>query len=100
MRQNVSAVSDTKEVDVPASFEIDTKNNPDSEASWRRVFYLCLAVRMVNSLLVQTYFNPDEHWQSLEVAHRLVFGYRILVDLIWPFFFLFFFSIFILSVDS
>ncbi|KNA07616.1 hypothetical protein SOVF_170180 isoform A [Spinacia oleracea] len=75
MRQNVSAVSDTKEVDVPASFEIDTKNNPDSEASWRRVFYLCLAVRMVNSLLVQTYFNPDEHWQSLEVAHRLVFGY-------------------------
>jgi phosphatidylinositol glycan class B len=25
--------------------------------------------------LVQTYFNPDEHWQALEVAHHTVFGY-------------------------
>ncbi|CAL1376987.1 unnamed protein product [Linum trigynum] len=39
------------------------------------IFLLCLAFRIVNSLLIQTYFNPDEHWQSLEVAHRLVFGY-------------------------
>ncbi|CAK9140301.1 unnamed protein product [Ilex paraguariensis] len=40
-----------------------------------KVFVLCLAIRMANSLLVQTYFNPDEHWQSLEVAHRIAFGY-------------------------
>ncbi|GAA0176355.1 glycosyltransferase [Lithospermum erythrorhizon] len=25
--------------------------------------------------MVQTYFNPDEHWQALEVAHRITFGY-------------------------
>ncbi|GER56082.1 GPI mannosyltransferase [Striga asiatica] len=30
---------------------------------------------MINSLLVQTYFNPDEHWQAPEVAHRIAFGY-------------------------
>lgn len=24
---------------------------------------------------MQTYFNPDEHWQALEVAHRITFGY-------------------------
>lgn len=39
-----------------------------------RIFLLCLAFRVVNALLIQTYFNPDEHWQSLEVAHRTVFG--------------------------
>ena len=35
---------------------------------------LC-AFRMINTLLVQTYFNPDEYWQGPEVAHRMVFGY-------------------------
>eukprot|EP01080_Neovahlkampfia_damariscottae_P002847 gene2847-4690_t len=32
----------------------------------------------MNSFLVQTYFNPDEYWQSLEVAHRMSFGYGYL----------------------
>ncbi|GKV22306.1 hypothetical protein SLEP1_g32188 [Rubroshorea leprosula] len=41
----------------------------------KRVFALCLAFRIVNALFIQTYFNPDEHWQALEVAHRIVFGY-------------------------
>ncbi|KAL9339450.1 hypothetical protein Peur_068465 [Populus x canadensis] len=44
-------------------------------SSERNIFTLCLAFRIVNSLLIQTYFNPDEHWQALEVAHRIVFGY-------------------------
>lgn len=43
--------------------------------SSRKIFFLCLVARIVNALLVQTYFNPDEHWQALEVAHRVVFGY-------------------------
>ena len=30
--------------------------------------------RAVNAVLVCTYFNPDEYWQSLEVAHRMAFG--------------------------
>ena len=33
-----------------------------------------LAYRLANSAVVCTYFNPDEFWQSLEVAHQLVFG--------------------------
>ncbi|KAL5199441.1 hypothetical protein ABZP36_020644 [Zizania latifolia] len=41
----------------------------------RRVLALALAFRAVNALLVRTYFNPDEHWQCLEVAHRIAFGY-------------------------
>ncbi|CAN8299895.1 unnamed protein product [Cochlearia groenlandica] len=47
----------------------------DRTRSTRRIFVFCLAFRVVNALLIQTYFNPDEHWQSLEVAHRTVFGY-------------------------
>ncbi|XP_021899812.1 GPI mannosyltransferase 3 isoform X2 [Carica papaya] len=44
-------------------------------SSLKRIFVACLAIRIVNALLIQTYFNPDEHWQSLEVAHHIVFGY-------------------------
>lgn len=44
-------------------------------SSAKRVLIVCLGLRMVNSLMVQTYFNPDEHWQALEVAHRIAFGY-------------------------
>lgn len=43
-------------------------------SSEKRVFAFCLAFRMLNALLVQTYFNPDEHWQGPEVAHRIAFG--------------------------
>ncbi|XP_043934886.1 GPI mannosyltransferase 3 [Protopterus annectens] len=37
-----------------------------------------VAVRVVNCFLVQTSFVPDEYWQSLEVAHRMVFNYGYL----------------------
>ena len=33
-----------------------------------------LAFRLVNALLVQTHFEPDEAWQCLEPAHLLAFG--------------------------
>ena len=39
------------------------------------LFLFVLLFRIVNALTVQTYFNPDEYWQSLEVAHYDVFGY-------------------------
>lgn len=53
-----------------------TTNALESEEVWKEmwVWRACLAARMLNAMLVQTYFNPDEHWQSLEVAHRMVFG--------------------------
>ncbi|TRY90141.1 hypothetical protein DNTS_033334 [Danionella cerebrum] len=31
--------------------------------------------RLINCFLVQSSFVPDEYWQSLEIAHRMVFGY-------------------------
>ncbi|XP_077050082.1 GPI alpha-1,2-mannosyltransferase 3 isoform X3 [Siphateles boraxobius] len=31
--------------------------------------------RLLNCLLVQTSFVPDEYWQSLEISHRMVFSY-------------------------
>ncbi|KAJ2358450.1 glycosylphosphatidylinositol anchor biosynthesis [Coemansia erecta] len=38
-------------------------------------FGTLLALRLANAMLVQTFIHPDETWQSLEVAHRLAFGY-------------------------
>ncbi|KAL4096336.1 hypothetical protein PRIC1_009696 [Phytophthora ramorum] len=44
-----------------------------------RVFWVSVAAfRLWNALFVRTSFNPDEYWQSTEVAHRLVFGYGYL----------------------
>ncbi|KAL4236615.1 hypothetical protein ACF0H5_004999 [Mactra antiquata] len=34
-----------------------------------------ISLRLVNSLLIQTSFVPDEYWQSIEVSHNMVFGY-------------------------
>ncbi|KAI7903719.1 Alg9-like mannosyltransferase family-domain-containing protein [Cokeromyces recurvatus] len=38
------------------------------------VFIFCLVFRFFNAHLTRTYDNPDEYWQSQEVAHNLVFG--------------------------
>lgn len=37
---------------------------------WTHLLY-----RLINSLVVRSYFSPDEYWQSLEVAHNMIFGY-------------------------
>ena len=37
-------------------------------------FWAIWAWRAAQAVLVCTYFNPDEYWQSLEVAHEMVFG--------------------------
>ena len=39
------------------------------------VLWMALLLRVVNAFSVQTYFNPDEYWQALEVAHRMAFGF-------------------------
>lgn len=41
---------------------------------WTRPFLAALVVRVACALAIGTAFAPDEYWQSLEVAHRLVFG--------------------------
>lgn len=42
------------------------------------VFQFILSIRLTSVVLVQTFYVPDEYWQSLEVAHKLVFGYGYL----------------------
>lgn len=61
--------------DLSQRVEERSPSNDHIFLSPNRVFTVCLAMRMANSLLVQTYFNPDEHWQAPEVAHRIIFGY-------------------------
>lgn len=39
-----------------------------------------LVFRLFNYLIVQTYYVPDEYWQSMEVAHNQAFGYPFLSD--------------------
>ena len=39
------------------------------------IILFLFAFRLFNSVIVTTYFDPDEHWQSLEIAHGWVFGY-------------------------
>jgi phosphatidylinositol glycan class B len=54
-----------------------------------------LVTRLSSVFVVQTWFVPDEYWQSLEVSHRLSFGYGYLTwewlegirSLIYPFLF-------------
>ncbi|XP_010278015.1 PREDICTED: GPI mannosyltransferase 3 [Nelumbo nucifera] len=73
MKRRLNAASAaTKEPIDKSSY---SKREPISSTSDVRIFAICLIFRAVNSLLVQTYFNPDEHWQALEVAHRIIFGY-------------------------
>jgi phosphatidylinositol glycan class B len=38
------------------------------------MFVWLLLYRAVNALVVDTYFSADEYYQSLEVAHKIVFG--------------------------
>jgi hypothetical protein len=37
-------------------------------------FYLLLAFRLANALVIRTFFQPDEFYQSLEPAWQLAFG--------------------------
>jgi hypothetical protein len=37
-------------------------------------WYLLLGLRLANALLVRTFFQPDEYFQSLEPAWQLAFG--------------------------
>ena len=43
-----------------------------------RTAALALAVRVLVAVLTRSFFQPDEYFQSLEVAHHLVFGYGAL----------------------
>ncbi|XP_043271594.1 GPI mannosyltransferase 3 [Venturia canescens] len=42
------------------------------------ILVLLIIWRLISVYVVQTFHVPDEYWQSLEVAHRLAFGYGYL----------------------
>lgn len=42
--------------------------------SWCKTFLAIYIFRVCNSLLIKTVFNPDEYWQSLEIASYHIFG--------------------------
>lgn len=44
----------------------------------KELFLLLVIWRVTSVFIVQTYHVPDEYWQSLEVAHKLSFGYGYL----------------------
>lgn len=64
------AASEEKRQSMQEELGDDSGTAEDERWVWRA----CLAFRLLNAILVRTYFNPDEHWQALEVAHRMVFG--------------------------
>lgn len=37
------------------------------------IFFIMLVFRVFNSIFISTFFDPDEYYQSLEVAHNIVF---------------------------
>lgn len=39
------------------------------------LFLVVLLVRVFNAFTIRTYFQPDEFYQALEPAHKLVYGY-------------------------
>jgi len=40
-----------------------------------RIFLALVLIRLINSLTICTFFQPDEYYQSLEPAWKFVFGY-------------------------
>lgn len=44
---------------------------------WTDKKILCslMIFRVISAIIVHTWYVPDEYWQSLEVAHKIVFGY-------------------------
>jgi hypothetical protein len=41
----------------------------------KRIFLALVCIRIFNALTIRTFFQPDEYYQSLEPAWRLVYGY-------------------------
>ena len=68
--------SNQSETDTPKPVLSKGKDPPDLKPWPRnRIVFILVLFRWLNAALTQTYFAPDEYWQSLEVAHNVVFGY-------------------------
>lgn len=56
-------------------------------SSQKKLFWSLMALRMLNALVMQTSYVPDEYWQSMEVAHNMVFGYFMTTNFMLCFFY-------------
>ena len=53
-----------------------TEENKDPATyDLKNLFAASVTLRVASVFIVQTYFVPDEYWQSLEIAHDQAFGY-------------------------
>ena len=64
----------------PGPVEQASENNAVEKSlgnlkSEKALLAVLVAFRLINAALCRTWFVADEYWQSLEVAHRMVFGY-------------------------
>ncbi|EPQ29303.1 uncharacterized protein PFL1_03058 [Pseudozyma flocculosa PF-1] len=76
LRQRATVLaSNNRADDAVASHPDGSMAEATTSSRAARLFAFLLLFRLANAFLTQTYFQPDEHWQALEVAHRLVFGY-------------------------
>lgn len=48
---------------------------PTSPKFGFRIWIGLVVLRIFNAMIVQTYFDPDEYWQTIEVSHHRAFGY-------------------------
>jgi len=51
--------------------DLDSRNNT---MNWQTVLLFLIAFRICNTLVIRTFFQPDEYFQSLEPAWKLAFG--------------------------
>uniref|UniRef100_A0A3B5APD0 Mannosyltransferase n=1 Tax=Stegastes partitus TaxID=144197 RepID=A0A3B5APD0_9TELE len=77
-----------------------------SKEDQTRVVVFSVVFRLINCLLVQSSFVPDEYWQSVEVSHRMVFSYPSntsagIRGFLYPLFFAFLYKILhLMNYDS
>ena len=73
MQRNIldEAVTTVEDVEEPIT---EMFSRITIEQSPSRLFMILFLFRLWNSVFLATWFDPDETWQSLEVAHNMVFG--------------------------
>ncbi|CAG8776448.1 20301_t:CDS:2, partial [Gigaspora rosea] len=58
--------------------EIPFDNSSTIVNNKKLLFSFLILFRLFNALVTKTYFNPDEYWQSVEVAHYMIYAPRLL----------------------
>ncbi|XP_022100896.1 GPI mannosyltransferase 3-like isoform X2 [Acanthaster planci] len=78
--QDENSTASLSNADTPKPVLSKGNASVEDPAPWprSRLLIVLLLFRWVNAALTQTFFVPDEYWQSLEVAHNIVFGYGYL----------------------